>query len=122
MHAIKVHRRRRADETHTHLAFQLASGEGVKGREKQRDREVRVPWAEGGRFCCFVAMQRQIEEIGYHSLTPNTFAADTMINEPGAVLQGLLLDPLGPPPPTTTSPFPLMLDPFHLDKAHLGTP
>lgn len=24
--------------------------------------------------------------IGYHSLTPNTFTADTMINERGAVL------------------------------------
>ena len=74
-------------------------------------------------FCGHAAADRG--GIGYHSLTPNTFTADTMINEPGAALQGLVLDPLNPLP---TAQLPLnstsqpMLDPFHLDKAHLGIP
>ncbi len=45
-------------------------------------------------FCSHAAADRG--GIGYHSLTPNTFTADTMINEPGAMLQGLFLDPLDP--------------------------
>lgn len=49
-------------------------------------------------FCGRAAADRG--GIGYHSVTPNTFTADTMINEPGAGLQGLFLDPLDPPPPT----------------------
>lgn len=47
-------------------------------------------------FCGHAAADRG--GIGYHSLTPNTFTADTMINEPGAALQGLFLDPLDPLP------------------------
>lgn len=74
-------------------------------------------------FCGHAAADR--EGIGYHSLTPNTFTADTMINESGAVLQGLFLGPLDshthpspncPATSTTTSPSTAMLDPFHLDR------
>lgn len=87
----------------------------------KKDREERAPRAEGGRFGrCFAADRGG---IGYHSLTPNTFTADTMINEPGAALQAMFLDPLDPLP-TALLPqppsLPLMLNPFHLDRVHLG--
>lgn len=78
-------------------------------------------------FCGHAAADRG--GIGYHSLTPNTFTADTMINEPGAALQGLFLDPLDPLPtgqllltPPPPPPSPPTLDLVHLDKAHLGIP
>lgn len=74
-----------------------------------------MPRAEEGGGCCFAADRGG---IGYHSLTPNTFMADTMINEPGVALQAMFLDPLDTPPPPP--PPPLMLKPLHLDRVHLG--
>lgn len=82
------------------------------GSAKGRGREI---WPV---FCDHAEADR--EWIGYHSLTPNTFTADTMINESRATLKGLFLDPLAPPPKcpatsNTTSPNPEP-DPIHLDK------
>lgn len=95
--------------TRTHLSFQTALGKGVKGRERHRDREGsakgkgREVWPL---FHGHAAADRG--GIGYQSLTPNTFTADNMINEPGAALQGLFLDPLDPLP---TAQLPLALPP-----------
>lgn len=64
---------------------------GERARESAKGRRGEL-WPV---FCDHVEADR--ERIGYHSLTPNTFTADTMINESGVALQGLFLDPLEPP-------------------------
>lgn len=85
---------------HTHAtpdSTGMRCKKGEKERESAKGRGRRGGADRGG--------------IGYHSLTPNTFTADTMMNEPGTALQAMFLDPLDTPPQLMLRPRPSGLSP-----------
>lgn len=90
------------------LTYSLANSfrKGVKGGEETESRRGESSKGRGREIWPVFRGPTAADRggIGYHSLTPNTFTADIMINEPGAVLQGLFLDPLDPLSPSAQLP------------------